>query len=132
MHNTRGVEGAKRVGVSGLRLASTAPRGLLYRHALTLEGSMIGLPVAIVSREHSERLARLAEQGEVRMRLNIVNKTGGSYESKNVVAEIRGREKPDEVVLVGAHLDSWDLGTGAEDNGINAPRPIELDGGFHT
>ena len=131
IRNPTVLDAAKKAGVAALLLESTRPRGLLYRHPLTLDGSMIGFPVAIVSREHSERLARLAEQGEVRMRLNIVNKTGGSYEAKNVVAEIRGREKPDEVVLVGAHLDSWDLGTGAEDNGVNAAMVIDLARGFH-
>jgi carboxypeptidase Q len=130
IRNPTVLDAAKKAGVAALLLESTRPRGLLYRHPLTLDGSMIGFPVAIVAREHSERLARLAEQGGVRMRLNIVNKTGGSYESKNVVAEIRGREKPDEVVLVGAHLDSWDLGTGAEDNGVNAAMVIDLARGF--
>jgi Zn-dependent M28 family amino/carboxypeptidase len=42
-----------------------------------------------------------------------------------VIAEIPGREKPDEIVLLGAHLDSWDMGTGAEDNGINAAMVID-------
>ncbi|MDP8981736.1 MAG: M20/M25/M40 family metallo-hydrolase [Acidobacteriota bacterium] len=131
LRNPTVLDAAKKAGVAALLLESTRPRGLLYRHPLTLDGSMIGFPVAIVSREHSERLARLVEQGEVRMRLNIVNKTGASFESKNVVAEIRGREKPDEIVLVGAHLDSWDLGTGAEDNGVNAAMVIDLARGFH-
>ena len=49
----------------------------------------------------------------------------GPVESENVVGEIRGREKPDEFVLLGAHLDSWDLGTGALDNGCNAAMVID-------
>jgi Zn-dependent M28 family amino/carboxypeptidase len=61
----------------------------------------------------------------------MTNKTAPSYESKNVIAEIRGREKPDEIVLVGAHLDSWDLGTGAEDNGVNVALVIDLARAFH-
>jgi Zn-dependent M28 family amino/carboxypeptidase len=46
------------------------------------------------------------------------------------VAEIRGREKPDEIVLLGAHLDSWDLGTGAEDNGVNVAMILDIARGF--
>jgi len=65
------------------------------------------------------------------VRLTILNRIAPSYESKNVIAEIRGREKPDEIVLVGAHLDSWDLGTGAEDNGVNAALVIDLARAFH-
>jgi Zn-dependent M28 family amino/carboxypeptidase len=53
------------------------------------------------------------------------NKTGGPAEQENVVGEIRGYEKPDESVILGAHLDSWDLGTGALDNGCNAALVIE-------
>ncbi|HXA52868.1 MAG TPA: M20/M25/M40 family metallo-hydrolase, partial [Candidatus Acidoferrum sp.] len=61
----------------------------------------------------------------VRVRLHLLNQTGGPYESRNVVAEIKGRERPDEIVVLGAHLDSWDLGTGAEDNGANSVMVIE-------
>src|ERR1041384_783524 len=53
------------------------------------------------------------------------NKTGAPLEQQNVVGEIRGYEKPDEAVILGAHLDSWDLGTGALDNGFNAALVIE-------
>ena len=60
------------------------------------------------------------------MRLRLANEVGGPYESRNVVAEIRGRERPNEVVLLGAHLDSWDLGTGAEDNGVNAALVLDV------
>jgi len=89
------------------------------------------MPTAVISREHAERLARLAEKGEVRVRLAITNQTAPAYQSKNVIAEIRGREKPDEIVLIGAHLDSWDLGTGAEDNGVNAAMVIDVARAFH-
>jgi Zn-dependent M28 family amino/carboxypeptidase len=53
------------------------------------------------------------------------NKIGGPIEQQNVVGEIRGYEKPDEIVVLGAHLDSWELGTGALDNGCNAALVIE-------
>lgn len=122
---------AQKAGAAALLLQSTRPRGLLYRHPMSFDGSPAALPTAIVSREHAERLARLAEQSAVRVRLNIQNQLSGEYTSNNVVAEIRGREKPDEIVLIGAHLDSWDLGTGAEDNGVNAALVIDLARAFH-
>ncbi|MDQ1473436.1 MAG: carboxypeptidase, partial [Bryobacterales bacterium] len=114
---------------AALLLESTRERGLLYRHPLGMD-SIAPVPAAIVSREHAERLARLAKKGTVRVRLRIENRTGGSYESKNIVADVRGREKPEEIVLIGAHLDSWDLGTGAEDNGVNAAMVIDALRGF--
>jgi len=117
---------AEKAGAAALFLESTRPRGLLYRHPIGLDGSIVPVPTAIVGREHAERLARLAAKGDVRVRVNLRNKTGGEYESQNVVAEIRGREKPGEIVLIGAHLDSWDLGTGAEDNGVNVALVLDL------
>lgn len=130
MKNPVLVEGASKAGAAALLIQSTRPRGLLYRHPLTFDSSLIAIPSAIVSREHAERIGRLANAGAVRMRLRLSNRTGGPYQAENVVAELRGREKPDEIVLIGAHLDSWDLGTGAEDNGVNAAMILDLARGF--
>jgi len=134
MKNAPMVEAAKKAGVAALLLQSTRPRGLLYRHPISLNGAPSPFPAAILSREHAMRLIRLVEsageRGQVRVRLNLVNRMPGQFEAKNVVAEIRGREKPDEIVLLGAHLDSWDLGTGEEDNGVNASLVIDVARGF--
>jgi carboxypeptidase Q len=75
------------------------------------------LPVASVSPADSDILARLAARGAVRVHLNIQVETRENAPSGNVIAEIRGRERPDEIVLLAAHLDSWDLGQGAIDDG---------------
>src|SRR5437588_8096827 len=96
MRNGALIEAIRTYQPAAMLLESTRPRGLLYRHPLTLDSSLAPAPVAIVSREHAERLARLAEKGGVRLRLSIVNKTGGPYQAKNVVAEIQGRERPEE------------------------------------
>jgi carboxypeptidase Q len=125
------LDAARKYQPAAMLLQSTRPRGLLYRHPISLDTSYATVPTGVISREHAERLARLAEKGDVRVRLSITNKTAPTYQSKNVIAEIRGREKPDEIVLVGAHLDSWDLGTGAEDNGVNAAMVIDLARAFH-
>ncbi len=99
---------------------------LLYRQVNGMDGALEKLPQAIVAREDAERLARnLATGQKLRVRLDLPNKIGGPSEQENVVAEIRGREKPDEFVVLGAHLDSWDLGTGALDAGCNAALVIE-------
>ena len=66
------------------------------------------------------------QDGQVRVGMRLVNRTGGPFESENVVAEIPGRELPEEIVLLGAHLDSWDLGTGANDNGVNSAMVIDV------
>jgi len=126
MRNTPLFEAARSAGVVAVLLQSTRPRGLLYRHPVGMAGAPAPMPAAVVSREHGGRIARLLEAGDVRVSLTIVNRTGPAYHSRNVVAEIRGREKPDEIVLLGAHLDSWELGTGANDNGVNAGLVIDV------
>ena len=85
------------------------------------------IPQAVVAREDAMRLARVAAAypGKLRVRLTMPNKIGGPVEQFNVVGEIRGYEKSDEVVVLGAHLDSWELGTGALDDGCNAALVIE-------
>jgi carboxypeptidase Q len=102
-------------------------RLLLYRHTNSLTGAIDKIPQAIVAREDAMRLARTAAAypGKLRVRLTMPNKIGGPIEQENVIGEIRGYEKPDEVVILGAHLDSWELGTGALDNGCNAAMVFE-------
>jgi carboxypeptidase Q len=104
---------------------------LLYRHTNSLDGEIDKIPQAVVAREDALRLGRLvaasqaSSQDRVRIRLSLPNEIGGPVEQENVVGEIRGYEKPDEVVILGAHLDSWELGTGALDDGCNAALVIE-------
>ena len=102
-------------------------RKLLYRHTNALNGQVDRIPQAVVAREDAMRLARTvaAHPGKTSVRLTMPNKIVGPVEQENVVGEIRGYEKPDEIVVLGAHLDSWELGTGALDNGCNAALVIE-------
>jgi Zn-dependent M28 family amino/carboxypeptidase len=76
------------------------------------------IPCAALSVPDAEQLDRLVALGQpVRIKLVLTPRDLGPVTSQNVIAEITGREKPDEIVLLGAHLDSWDLGTGAIDDG---------------
>ena len=80
----------------------------------------------VVAREDGERVARLLASGKkIQAEISIPNRIGGPITSSNVIAELRGSEKPDEFVILGAHLDSWELGTGALDNGCNAALVID-------
>ena len=117
---------ARKAGVAAVLIQSSRPRGLLYRHPMTFNGTNDPMPVAIVAREQAERLLRLGQQEPVRVRLAIDNAIVPNVTSRNVVAEIRGSDKKDEMVLVGAHLDAWDLGTGANDNGVSCVEIIDL------
>jgi len=120
------VDRAVKAGAAAIFWMSTRPNLLLYRHDLSVNGELDKLPQAVVAREDAERIARFLHGGQkVRAHFDMPNRVGGPVESENVVAEIRGREKPDEFVLIGAHLDSWDLGTGALDDGCNVAMLID-------
>ena len=75
------------------------------------------IPAGALSNPDADQLERLAARGSVRVHLVLTPTVVPNAQSWNVVAEIKGREKPDEMVLIGGHLDSWDLGTGAIDDG---------------
>jgi hypothetical protein len=80
--------------------------------------SLPRIPAAAVSVEDAQMIHRLASRGErVRVHLEMGGRTLPDTLSANVVAEVRGRERPDEVVVVGGHTDSWDVGSGAVDDG---------------
>jgi carboxypeptidase Q len=80
------------------------------------------IPVVDMTMEDSGQIERFLDSGKtVRVRINVQNAfTGGPVESANVVGDIVGREHPEEILVVGAHLDSWDLSEGATDNGTGA------------
>ena len=105
---------------------ATREHDILYRHTNSGAGEIDRLPMVIVAREDGERIARLLAAGNlVWADLSIPNQVGGAIKSSNVVGEITGSELPDEFVILGAHLDSWELGTGALDNGCNAALVID-------
>ncbi len=113
-------------GASAIIWMSSREQLLLYRHINATDGTLDRLPQVIVAREDAQRMARFLAAGQsLRVKLDIPNQVGGPITQHNVVGEIRGREKPDEAVILGAHLDSWDIGTGALDNGCNAALVIE-------
>jgi hypothetical protein len=104
---------------------SGKPAGLLDMgdYDLTLAGSQ-GLPGAFVIHEQYLLLGHLASTGAT-VRLRLDGRTGPAVDCLNTVATIRGSTAPDEVVVLGAHLDSWDLGTGATDNATGAAAVLE-------
>ncbi len=105
---------------------ATREHGILYRHTNSNAGEIDALPQLVVEREDGERIARLlAAATPVWADLSIPNRIGPAFKTWNVVAEIKGTEKPDEFVVLGAHLDSWELGTGALDNGCNSALVID-------
>jgi hypothetical protein len=76
------------------------------------------IPAAALSPPDADQLERIAARGEtIRVSMTVTPQLLGERQSGNVYADLRGSERPDEIIIVGGHLDSWDLGTGAVDDG---------------
>jgi hypothetical protein len=111
-------EAAKRGAVAYLlRSLGTDSHRLPHTGALNYQDGAPQIPAAALAIPDAEQLERLAALGPVRIRLLLTPVVQENAPSWNVVGEVRGTERPDEIVLIGGHLDSWDLGTGATDDG---------------
>lgn len=120
------VDRAVKAKAKSVAFMATREHDILYRHANAGAGEIDRLPMVIVAREDGERMARLLAGGNlVWADLSIPNQIGGPVKTSNVIGEIRGSDKPDEFVILGAHLDSWELGTGALDDGCNAALVVD-------
>src|SRR5881275_1256577 len=83
------------------------------------------IPAGAVTAEDADLIADLVRQGPVRMKLVLTPQTLPDVESANVIADIKGSEHPEQVIIVSGHLDSWDLGTGAIDDGAGIAVSME-------
>ncbi len=117
---------AREKGAKGILFMSSRPKKLLYRF-LTMEATDNEMPQWVVAREDANRIIRLLKEGHaLTFTSSIEAITGEAFTSHNVIAEIPGTTKKDEVVIIGAHIDSWALGTGANDNGCNVAMMIDI------
>jgi Zn-dependent M28 family amino/carboxypeptidase len=120
------IDRAVKAKAKAIAFMATREHDILYRHTNSEAGEIDRLPMVVVAREDGERIARLLSAGNlVWADLSIPNQIAGPIKTSNVIAEIRGAEKPEEFVILGAHLDSWELGTGALDNGCNAALVVD-------
>ena len=124
LHRTEKLKHAIEAGAAGLMIYSSASGGL-PRTGVCYYGEA-PIPSMGISQEDGERLKRLMKDGakpraRISMRNSISNGTG-----RNVLADITGSEKPEEIVMAGGHLDSWDVSQGATDNGLGSAIVMEM------
>ena len=120
-YRTGSARAAAQAGAIAVLVRSVGPVGLRTPHtgSVQYQADLPAIPAASLSGEDANRIARLSARGrKVRVHLSLDGRSEGDTESANVVAEIRGRERPDEVVVLGGHIDSWDVGAGASDDGV--------------
>jgi len=120
-YRSAGASLAARYGAVASLVRAVGPMGLRTPHTggMSYAADAAKIPTAAIPAEDANRIQRLVNRGvRVRLRLRMEAKFDADVESFNVVGEIKGSEKPDEIVLVGGHFDSWDPGMGASDDGV--------------
>ncbi len=116
----RGAVEAAKKGARAVLIRSIGTDNDRLPHTGTMryEDGVARIPAAALSNPDADLLANMLARGKpVRVRLDLGADFGGEGKSSNVIGEIRGSQRPDEVIVIGGHLDSWDLGTGAIDDG---------------
>lgn len=124
----RGASGAARFGAVATLVRSLTLRVDDHPHTglMQYEKGVARIPAAAVSTAGADLLSHLLKENpDLRLRLRMNCRTEKSVVSANVVGEITGAELPKEIILVGGHLDSWDLGTGAHDDGAGCAVSLE-------
>jgi len=111
------VEAAKRGALALLiRSVSTSDSTVPHTGVTAFGDGVVSIPSAAMGVPEAEQLERLAKKGPLRIKLKLASTTDANDVAWNISGEIKGSEKPDEVIVIGGHLDSWDVGTGALDD----------------
>ena len=119
-YRTNGAVAAARAGAVASLIRSVTPYSQQTPHTgqMRYNDSVPAIPHAAITVEDAEWLQRLQDRGErIVVRLRMAARSLPDARSRNVMAEITGRERPNEVVVLGGHIDSWDVGQGAMDDG---------------
>jgi carboxypeptidase Q len=128
VYRTTGPSRAARLGAVAVLVRSVTPMSLQSPHTGALEyaDGFPKVPAAAVTIEDALLIQRLVDAGNpVTVHLEMEAHTLPDADSANVIGEIPGRERPDEVVVIGGHLDSWDVGAGAQDDGSGCITALE-------
>jgi hypothetical protein len=128
IYRVSGASRAARLGAVGVLVRSITPHSLRDPHtgALNYESTEAKIPAAAITVEDAIYLHRLVQSGQrVRVHLQMESHFEPDATSADVTGDIIGREKPDEVVVIGGHLDSWDVGQGAHDDGAGVMAALE-------
>ncbi len=120
VYRSRGAIEAARVGAVASLIRSVASFSINSPHtgSMAYDSTVKRIPHAAIAAETAEILGRIAQRGTpITIKLTMTCEQMPDRASRNVIAELRGREKPNEVIVLGGHIDSWDVGHGAMDDG---------------
>jgi hypothetical protein len=125
LHRSEKTALATKYGAKGIIIINTASGGILLTGTASVTGKLIPIPAVCIGREDGQALRDKLATGKLYSHIAMTN-FSGMIKARNVIATIRGRKLPNEKVIVGGHLDSWDLATGAIDNGIGSFAVLDM------
>ncbi|HQD09175.1 MAG TPA: M28 family peptidase [Flavihumibacter sp.] len=125
LHRSEKTALATKYGAKGIAIYNTADGGILLTGTASVTGKLIPIPAVCIGKEDGFRIKDQLKTGKQFVDINMTN-FSGIIKARNVIARINGTTKPNEKVVIGGHLDSWDLATGALDNGIGSFSVLDI------
>jgi hypothetical protein len=125
LHRSEKTALATKYGAKGIIIINTAAGGVLLTGTASVTGKLIPIPAVCIGKEDGQLLREKLVSGKLYSHIAMTN-FSGMIKARNVIATIKGKTIPNEKVIVGGHLDSWDLATGAIDNGIGSFSVLDM------
>lgn len=128
IYRTKAVNEASKKNAAAviIRSVSTGADDIPHTGASHYEDNVMHIPAVAIGNISAERLAAACKEGKVKAQLLSNCRMNGTAASYNVIGELKGSEHPEEYIVVGGHLDSWDVGEGAHDDGAGCVQSIEV------
>jgi hypothetical protein len=125
LHRSEKTAIATKYGAKGIIVINTADKGVLLTGTASVTGKLIPIPAVCVGKEDGLALKEQIKTTPLFSQIKMTNHSG-IIKARNVIATIKGSSLPNEKIVVGGHLDSWDLATGAMDNGIGSFSVLDM------
>ncbi len=125
LHRSEKTAIATKYGAAGIIIYNSAEGGILLTGTASVTGKLIPIPAVCIAREEGLKLRETLAKSKQYASVDMTN-FSGMIKARNVIATLPGKTKANEKIVVGGHLDSWDLATGAIDNGIGSFSIIDM------
>jgi len=125
LHRSEKTALAIKYGATGIIIINQVPNGVLLTGTASVTGALISIPAVCIGKEDGMALKEKLKSSSSSAVITMTNNSD-VIKARNVVATLKGTELPDEEIVIGGHLDSWDLATGAIDNGIGSFAVLDI------
>lgn len=125
LHRSEKTALATKYGAKGIIIINTPPGGILLTGTASVTGKLIPIPAVCIGKEDGMKIKEQLSQNPLQANIKMTNQSA-LIKARNVIATVKGNSLPQEKIVVGGHLDSWDLATGAIDNGIGSFSVLDM------